>query len=431
MRRLQLFVLFYLSALVTSNDIKVKCHENDDFPTSSENSPSLLANLKVELVKVSGIDMINVSWAINIDASVKYLTGTRIRGKEVYLCEYFPPFSEMKLTGIHQKWFHYLVNENYGSMIQVANLPLSPLGSGLSYKFAKIVTTQPTQRPAPEPTNYPTVDITDIAPGNHFTDPNNNFTSILVNIYLGLAALMILTSGYVIYKKYGTNISVGFKRLPTSAEVPIHVLLVYPPENGAFQKAVMALAEFLQKHGGCSVAIDVWQQSRIAHVGPMRWLAEQVKSAQRVLIICPSSSHPPSVPISTTTGGTSIPAAAHDLYPLILNMVACHAKSARELDKFWVLQLGGQQGKRSANLAPELKACKLFCLLKDLKKLCRSLHTQRHDGKKRLRLVFGPGVIDDRCKSMVKLKDSVEKLNGRCLLISKEAVSVNSVITSV
>ncbi|XP_077367925.1 uncharacterized protein il17rb [Festucalex cinctus] len=413
---------------------KIELSLSPVLPTSSENSPSLLADLKVELVKVSRIDMINVSWAINIDASVKYLTGTRIRGKEVYLCEYFPPFSYSNLTGIQQKWFHYIVNGNYGSTVLVANLPLSPLGSGRSYKFAKIVTPRPTLSLAPKPTNYPTAVITDIATGDPLTDPKNNFTRILVNIYLGLAALMILTSGYIIYKKCGTNLtlSVGFKRVPTSAEVPVHILLVYPPENGAFQKAVMALAEFLQKHAGCSVAIDIWQQSRIAHDGPLRWLAVQVKAAQRVLIVCPPSSYPPSIPISTTTGGTSIPAAAHDLYPLILNMVASRAKSAHELDKFWVLQLGDQQGKkRSGNVAPELRACKLFCILKDLSKLCCSLHTQRQDGKTRLTLFFGPGVINNRCESMVKLRDSVEKLHGYCLLSSREAVPVSSVITSV
>ncbi|XP_051915469.1 interleukin-17 receptor B isoform X2 [Hippocampus zosterae] len=366
--------------------------------------------------------MVNVSWAINIDASVKYLIGTRIRGKTIYVCEYSPPLAEFNLTGIRQKWFHYLLQARYGATIEVANLPLPPLGSGPSSKFAKFVTTPPKYSLAPKSTQSPTAEIIDITTGNPTADPKNNFTSILVNVYLGLAVLMILASGYMIYKRYGTDlaISMGFKRLPTSTQVPIHVLLVYPPENGAFQKAVMALAEFLQKHAGCSVAIDVWQQSRIAYDGPMRWLAEQVKAAQHVLIVCPPSSRPPPIPISTSTGTTSIPAATHDLYPLILNMVASHAKSAHELAKFWVLQLGGQQGKRPGDMAPELRACKLFCLLKDLNKLCRSLHTQKQDSKMRSTLVFGPGVIDES-ESMVKLRDSVEKLSRRCLLIPTEA----------
>lgn len=78
-----------------------------------------------------------------------------------------------------------------------------------------------------------------------------------------------------------------FKLLPTSPIVPVPVLVVYPAENPAFQRGVVALAEFLQWHGGCSVAVDMWQQRKIAELGPMRWLAEQAKAAARVLIVCP------------------------------------------------------------------------------------------------------------------------------------------------
>ncbi|XP_061527031.1 interleukin-17 receptor B isoform X2 [Phycodurus eques] len=467
MGKLQLFVCIYLSALVTSQAINVKCQENYDFPPTSDRSPSLLADLKLDLVKVSGKDMMNVSWAIDIDASIKYLIGTRIIGKAVHLCEYVPPLAESNLTGIRQLWFHYLVKESYGSLILVSNLPLPPLGSDLSYKLAKIVkkSTRPTQsksRTEAEAEAEAEADslsnrsgryvvitilttaineceirfvpakITDITTANPITDPKDAFNRILVKVYLGLAAAMILTSGYIIYKRCGTNSSssAGLKSLATSAEVPVRVLLVYPPENGAFQKATMALAEFLQSHAGCSVAIDVWQQNRIAHVGPMRWLAEQVEAARRVLVVCPPSCHPPPITVSASTGGTNIPAAAHDLYPLILNMVASHAKSARELAKFWVLQLGEQQDKRCNNLAPELRACELFCLMKDLSKLCHTLHTHEQNAKTRSTPVFGPGIIDDRT-SVLKLRDSVEKLSGCCLLISREAAAVNSVIISV
>lgn len=71
--------------------------------------------------------------------------------------------------------------------------------------------------------------------------------------------------------------------------IPVPVLVVYPAENSAFQWAVVALAEFLQGHGGCSVAVDMWQQGKIAELGPMRWLAEQAKAAHRVLIVCPQA----------------------------------------------------------------------------------------------------------------------------------------------
>ena len=78
-----------------------------------------------------------------------------------------------------------------------------------------------------------------------------------------------------------------FSLLPVSSEPPISVLLVYPAECPAFQKAVVALAEFLQEHGGCSVAVDLWQQGQIAELGPMRWVADRAKAADRVLVVCP------------------------------------------------------------------------------------------------------------------------------------------------
>lgn len=89
--------------------------------------------------------------------------------------------------------------------------------------------------------------------------------------------------------RYGANVAtfVGFKKLPASPVAPVPVLVVYAAEDPAFQGAVVALVEFLQSYGGCSVAVDMWQQRKIAELGPMRWLAEKVKTAQRVLIVCP------------------------------------------------------------------------------------------------------------------------------------------------
>lgn len=103
---------------------------------------------------------------------------------------------------------------------------------------------------------------------------------------LNIANLSSLMFSYSPDKNCGDNIVklLGFKRLPTS-HVP--VLMVYSAENSAFQKAVVALAEFLQHHGGCSVAVDMWQQQKIAELGPIRWLMEQIKAADRVLIVCP------------------------------------------------------------------------------------------------------------------------------------------------
>lgn len=83
--------------------------------------------------------------------------------------------------------------------------------------------------------------------------------------------------------------SLGFKPSYVSPIVPIPVLMVYPAENAVFQQGVVALAEFLQWHGGCNVAVDMWQQGKIAKLGPMRWLAEQVKASDVVLIVRPET----------------------------------------------------------------------------------------------------------------------------------------------
>lgn len=108
-------------------------------------------------------------------------------------------------------------------------------------------------------------------------------------------------------------------------------------------------------------------------------------------------------------------------------MVASHAKSTSDLDKFWVVQLGEQQAKRSSNLALELRACKTFRLMKDLKKLCRSLHTKCQGGKKISNLFFKPGIE----MSSVKLREAVEKLGGLQPSIFREVEPLKSVVTTI
>ncbi|XP_042347744.1 uncharacterized protein LOC121946961 isoform X2 [Plectropomus leopardus] len=389
----------FVAAQVTSHEIKVECHEFHTFPPSSDKSPSLLADLRVELVKEGGEDMLNISWAINVDGSNEYLTGTRIMisGEASYHCTYDPVFAEACPAGSEQKWFHYLVKASYGSnFIQASNLPLPPPEIE-SYKYTRIVIPFPkiTSKPTPLPTKLSTTDSGPVV-------PDVNFISVAVAIVGGLAGLD---------KSCGAkSTSLSFRKLPTSPPVP--VLMVYPAENPAFQQAVVALAEFLQWHGGCSVAVDMWQQTKIAVLGPMRWLAEQAKAAHIVLIVCPQSSSQPSHSSPNLTfPEPSIPAAARDLYPLILNMVASHAKNTSDLAKFWVVKLGEQCDKKPNNLAPELRACKTFCLMKDLNKLCWSLHSQSLYGKKISDLVFRAGVAYSK-KCTVALSEAVERLSG-------------------
>ncbi|XP_073325675.1 uncharacterized protein il17rb isoform X2 [Pagrus major] len=427
-------LIFVSSVLVlaASHEIQLECREFHGLPPVGSVTPSLPADLKVELVTVGERYVMNISWAIEIDGSVESLTGTRIvvQGEGTFHCAYNPPFAKLDPTGPKQIWFHHLVQASNGiTSIQAANLPLPPQGSGPTYKLTRI--TIPSLQPrstTPKTTTRKLRHETTTVPTDK-DDPVNS-TSITVAIFGGLASLMILSSCYIIYKSCGANFasSLGFKVLPTSPMVPVPVLVVYPAENSAFQRAVVALAEFLQWHGGCSVAVDMWQQGKIAELGPMRWLAEQAKAADRVLIVCPQAQTPSdSPPNHSLLPEPSIPAAAHDLYPLILNMVASHAKSTSDLDKFWVVQLGDQQAKRSSNLALELRACKTFHLMKDLAKLCRSLHTKCQGGKKISNPFFKPGIE----KSSLKLREAVEKLGGHQPGIFREVEPLKSVVTTI
>ncbi|CAB1420016.1 unnamed protein product [Pleuronectes platessa] len=413
MWRLALILFSCAHVHVMSHEIRVDCQVFERLPPRRDPSPSQLANLTVELVTVGGKGMLNISWAVNMDASVQYLIATRIVADEPYHCKYNRPLANENETGPPQKWFHYLKRASHGyNNIQAANLPL-PRAKDLSYKSVTMWIPRSTE-PSVTQASSQVSSTSDARVG--ITTPSLGIDRVAVTIFGGLAGLMILASCYIIYKYCGTSRATpfGFKSLPQSPTVPVPVLVVYPAENAAFQQAVVALAEFLQLHGGCNVAIDMWQQGKVAGLGPMRWLAEQAKAADRVLIICPQhSSQPSHSPPDGSFPQPSIPAAAHDLYPLILNMVAGHAKSPSDRSKFWVVQLGKQEDKSLCrDVEVELRACRSFCLMKDLNKLCRSLHTQRQ-GNKKMSYLSSKAQVSYSEKGSVKLQEAVQKIFPR------------------
>ncbi|XP_038149963.1 interleukin-17 receptor B [Cyprinodon tularosa] len=256
-----------------------------------------------------------------------------------------------------------------------------------------------------QPTTSTTTTDTEIPP----TTGIKNTSIVAIGV---VASLIILSSCIVIYK-YCMTVS-DFEIIPLTPMVPVSVVVVYPAESPAFQRAVVALAEFLQWHGGCRVAIDMWQQEKIAELGPLRWLADQVKNADRVLIVSPQAKTTSSLQGHSTPTKSlpehSIPAAAHDLYPLVLNMVASHAKSATELARFWVVKLHPKNNKKSCVLLPELCTCKIFCLIKDLNKLCKNLHAEKA-GKKIWSILVKPEAFYNQ-NSTAKLREAIEMLGA-------------------
>uniref|UniRef100_A0A3Q2R474 SEFIR domain-containing protein n=1 Tax=Fundulus heteroclitus TaxID=8078 RepID=A0A3Q2R474_FUNHE len=321
--------------------------------------------------------------------SITYLNGTWIiiSGRSPYACEYRPSFTK--------EWFYILEEVTYGSyVVKVFNIPLPPKGNVTYSKIEDMWVPKRKQifskmyHASPVPIKLPKLYLKFI--GNLSKCP----------FYL-LSPDKIRLS----FSRYET--------IPVAPMASVSVVVVYPAETPAFQRAVVALAEFLQWHGGCRVAIDMWQQEKIAELGPLRWLTERVKSADRVLIIAPQLSSLPKHSTPTKSHPEhSIPAAAHDLYPLILNMVASHAMNPTELARFWVLQLHAHKDKKSGVSLPELQACRAFCLMKDLNRLCKNLHAHKSGGKKIFLQLFKPEIYYNQ-NSAAKLREAIDMLNEK------------------
>ncbi|KAM9751592.1 uncharacterized protein il17rb isoform 2-T2 [Menidia menidia] len=419
---------------VDSHEIKVKCEPSYDFPLTSDTPPSSVAALNVDLVRVGSKDMLNISWAINIDASIHNLAGTwlEVSMEPSRICEYSPSFASFAKANaieVEQMWFSTLIKVTHGIyMIEVQNLPLPPAESDTTPTVIEIDVSPRSEVenmtvPAPSvesmPDRFYSVEgVLDPAPSvESMTDPvpsalrNGDYIILIFGV---LGTLTILSSCCVIYKicMHFAASTLCYGKLPESSTAPVPVLVVYPAENAAFQRAVMALAEILQLHGGCTVAIDMWQRERIAELGPMRWLAEQAKAAKTVIIMSPQTERSSQLrrPLpSHSIPDASVPAATHDLYPLVLNMVASHAKNSSQLAKFLVVHLSLQKDRSSLPL--ELRSCKTFYLMKDLKKLCKSLYVHKQEEKKILNFMFRP-VFPLNEDATVKLKEAIGQLRA-------------------
>nr|XP_046221268.1 uncharacterized protein LOC124045739 isoform X3 [Oncorhynchus gorbuscha] len=375
MRTLLLIIFSKLLTAQPSPIISVTCEESEDVIPPEwieipQACPSLLLALKVAVLPEDfGAIRLNISWAINIDKSIYYLTGTWIDiGGDAYRCRYEPPFEKVDLRGLEQLWFYYLAPAEPGFHIIITayNLPIPAEG-----EFSKFTTC-----------NVPYATSNDDTA--ELAWPTSNPTVMPISDQM-----------------YGRHSNSHFTELPKATEVTMSVLVVYPAENPVFQRAVLAFAEFLQWHGDCQVAIDMWQRGRLAEQGPMRWLADQAKSVARVMVVSPQPNH-----CHTGPGEHTVPAAAHDLFPLVLNMVASYAQCPNELAKFWLVHLG--KAPERSGLPVELTSCREFSLNRDLEKLCRHLHQQ---GSKRPGLMFRSGLAYGE-KATGKLKEAVQQLEA-------------------
>ncbi|XP_061113680.1 interleukin-17 receptor B isoform X1 [Conger conger] len=467
MKSLLLIVLFKLTT--TYGSINVSCAETDEWPALPKETPSVLAKLTVSLAVMSekaSDAALNISWAINIDYSNKYLIGTEfIVNSKSYLCQYYPPFSEVNASG-YEQWFHYteipaMPDTNYAvigsnlpqsmsverpqskifetpdcshetmrqhsSCLRIAEIEsewepniISTFVNGqveVSFTSSKHSTEYDLQLwrcNCATLTSCPSeIKCSEyISEDKAFSEGKSRWTRIL-NATGPCDSLLILISPFFNHcdvfcqekiapvdcsQREHPNYTlllclacitmvlipvaflIWYKTYKAHSELPqasafVYVLVVYPAGNRAFQRAVVAFAEFLQSQLNCKVAIDMWEQGRMAEQGPVRWLTTHTECADKVAIVCT-----PRTALRENTAehcqptalrDHTVPASTDDVFSLALNMLEGQMKGLSALKKYCTVHLGDRPDTK--HLPAALRVCKSFSLMKDVEKLGRHL----------------------------------------------------------
>uniref|UniRef100_A0A8C4TJ65 Interleukin 17 receptor B n=1 Tax=Erpetoichthys calabaricus TaxID=27687 RepID=A0A8C4TJ65_ERPCA len=153
-------------------------------------------------------------------------------------------------------------------------------------------------------------------------------------------------------------------------EGPTKVLVIYSLETDTFQRAAVAFAELLQLHYHCIVFLDMWQKQKIAEMGPVQWLAAQKANAHFVIFLCPQAAGR-----GWNSGNDMIDetctSSLADMFLLALNLFSADLKDSQNLNKYKVVHFDITAPYQS--VATVLRACKSYCLLKELGRLCKDL----------------------------------------------------------
>ncbi|XP_069045601.1 interleukin-17 receptor B isoform X2 [Lepisosteus oculatus] len=224
-------------------------------------------------------------------------------------------------------------------------------------------------------------------------DIGNIYITVII-ISIGLFA--VLVSGIYIWYRHSRS-----GRSFDSSTATVTVLIVYPPENHIFQKAVVSFAEFLQLHCKCRVSIDAWQGQKIAELGLVPWLAKQKETVDKIVVICTNtvSSHWPSS--NPDLSNHAVPASVDDLFTLTLNMLISGMKHT-DLRQYLIVCFDNDFSKK--HLPAVLKPCQLYRLMKDLESFCANLHGT---SPKRTCCQMGPGRSPYTKEMTTKLKDAI------------------------
>ncbi|XP_056586087.1 interleukin-17 receptor B isoform X2 [Triplophysa dalaica] len=451
-------------------------------------NPSPLDDLNGELSDCQSSFTIN--WSINIDGSIRSLTGTWIAlnidlddNTEFYRCEYQPPFTSKQnnLSGVQQLHFSFTVSVGSVSVrpktISVSGYNLPPPNyepEELHYTFTTQgfdynVTTKPlcdqwdadvssvlygekiilmfmtssmfnryTVTLARKSQVLNTIEIKEVSKGEkhreeltytedsedltilitatsfenneckaalHEVNHTANRSGLTVAVGFVLAFLLILIFCYIIRKILG-----WCKRGGRSADaVCLHLLVVYPAADCAFQHAVTVLAEFLQDCGDVKVVIDMWERERVAEQGLIRWIHTQAELADIILLILPlkhTQAEDLKVVPAPVVSHHTVSASASPLFALALNLVTGSAHDPRWREKFWVVQLDARKEKRS--VPAEVRGCRMFVLPRDLQKLHQKICSRSNVQRSALRRCFTSPMFKE---ASWKVKEAFEQLD--------------------
>ncbi|XP_039530517.1 interleukin-17 receptor B isoform X1 [Pimephales promelas] len=444
MREIAAFLLLiqWKTSDSASHSIVATCQkQSDDYYEEyiyRESNPSPLHNLTAELSESQS--SFTIRWAINVDSTIRSLTGTLIRWTEpddyrrytIYKCGYKPEFSsdQISLAGLQQLWFSFSVPN--GSVcpskkydLLAYNLPEPNPGTGDKYietfkaDFSakiqwnahissvlhddKITVSFSVSSVADRHTiqlknTKETLKTVEIKGGCEvekcqveveYTGPCEDLTILLTSHSEHCKDVKEVQHKVICTNQSGLAIAVGCvlallfvllfcgciacqvlrRRRASKRGVSARVLLVYPAVDGVFQRAVMLLAQSLQRRAGVTVVIDVWDRASLAEQGPLRWINTQAELADRVLLITPPQTD--DLKSNQVPGGSddTVSASASSLFALTLNLLSSAAHDPLGRDKFWVVHLRAEdQSER-----PELRGFRRFLLPRDSEKLHQQL----------------------------------------------------------
>nr|XP_032650205.1 interleukin-17 receptor B isoform X4 [Chelonoidis abingdonii] len=400
-------------------------------------TPADLHNLSAQLIETE-VDthfrsyLINISWSLSMDASIKELTATKIcvmskgirEHFECIRCNYTEKFQSQTMFGNRRWQFHYIgfpVEPEMFYSISAYNLPPANIYEDSPSK--SIMLTSPGCKDNVMKYSKSCIEVGSLWNPNitackieaevevNFTTSslgtkytillyecekcdvpiewdlttkiNETRTSVRIPVSDQSNNISVQIIPYFTKCKYdcrrhkGTltcvqNHSNDTKKIffhHAELQQPVKVLVIYPKEV-CFQHTVLAFAEFLQKHCQSDVIIDVWQKRRIAEKGPVQWLAIQKEIADKIIFL------------SSSYSITDCDAVCHEsirnhknntecMFTLAFNFFCSDMKNISSLHKYMVVSFNEINSKDT--LPSALNSCPKYCLMKDIDIFCRDL----------------------------------------------------------